>query len=401
MENVNINDPKGLEVFETFKKDVLKVKEKKHNTVERAYIYGIIKVLWMAAIMVFFTNLFWIINAVLKNNESGILNATPLIILIIFNIFSIIIVWLHFMKDKMPVLLIRIAILIYYVIICASVCILIINRNINILENDLTVDHSGIALSTFYLLIPAFLPLYKKEDRIILDLSYVIAIILPLFFSSNEIYPIISYILIIIFLLPAKTVLSRLIYERIEKSYAVSSLNDALLISAYKDELTSTLNRRALNTYWDYLCNKEDTYMVGVILFDIDDFKKYNDTYTHGSGDEVLKEICKLVINEIGKDNLFLFRFGGEEFIILLNNPNEEDIVKVGLKINSCVWDANIKRDDGATYDRLSVTLGLTKMYKKEMLETNYITKVDKELYVGKNNNKNCVVYEGRIFRTR
>lgn len=138
------------------------------------------------------------------------------------------------------------------------------------------------------------------------------------------------------------------------------------------DELTKALNRRGCN---QKIKNKikTDVY-ASLIMFDIDFFKKINDSYGHDIGDEVLIELSKLVSNTIRLNDVFC-RIGGEEFVIYLSNAKLRDAKKVAQNIRKKIanyefkevgnvtislgvaeklladdWDSLLKRADSALY---------------------------------------------------
>lgn len=94
-----------------------------------------------------------------------------------------------------------------------------------------------------------------------------------------------------------------------------------------KDALTGLYNRRAgENIIQSYTEQTDSTF--SIIMFDIDHFKKINDTYGHDIGDNVLKEITKKYMKRIRSNDCFI-RWGGEEFIIILDNINLKDATKM------------------------------------------------------------------------
>ena len=102
---------------------------------------------------------------------------------------------------------------------------------------------------------------------------------------------------------------------------------------ALMDPLTLTYNRRALNLSFEKFSSRakrEKNFEVSMLLFDLDYFKKVNDTYGHDIGDKVLRKLCKVVKQTLRKDDN-LYRVGGEEFLILffkLPKKKEEEIFK-------------------------------------------------------------------------
>ena len=100
-----------------------------------------------------------------------------------------------------------------------------------------------------------------------------------------------------------------------------------------------------------------------------------------------------IVFNNIDKEREMLFRYGGEEFIILIPNTDKDETIALANKIRQAVVDANLLRDDGAIYPFITITMGID----VTSIDANFIRKVDEQLYIGKRNNKNCVVYNGEV----
>ena len=113
-------------------------------------------------------------------------------------------------------------------------------------------------------------------------------------------------------------------YSELEKMYA--KVQELSVI----DELTGINNRRYLDSnYADFyrLANRQQV-PVGLLLFDIDDFKVVNDNHGHQSGDEVLFQTAELLKKSIRASDI-LVRYGGDEFLVLLFNINLKNIIVV------------------------------------------------------------------------
>lgn len=123
---------------------------------------------------------------------------------------------------------------------------------------------------------------------------------------------------------------------------------------------------------------------LGLMLFDIDKFKNINDTYGHNVGDMVLKTLVKIVKKSIREDDI-LIRWGGEEFIIILEI---ESIIKLE-KIANFIRE-EIEKGSFGSVKRVTCSFGIT-LYKKseEVLAT--IERADKALYLAKNSGRNNV----------
>jgi diguanylate cyclase (GGDEF)-like protein len=124
-----------------------------------------------------------------------------------------------------------------------------------------------------------------------------------------------------------------------------------------------------------------------IAMFDIDDFKQVNDTYGHVFGDVVLREIASRTVSILRVEDL-LFRWGGEEFLLVIRNC---DIVRargVAEKIRRVVSDTPI--NDGVTSVTVTVTLGLCQ-FRGGSIDS-IIIHADEALYEGKRSGKNMVV---------
>jgi len=118
-------------------------------------------------------------------------------------------------------------------------------------------------------------------------------------------------------------------------SWFISSIVDqALEIDTGTDALTRLFNRR----YVDTICRRhteismKQGHPFSMLMIDIDHFKQVNDNYGHDSGDAVLKQFSELLLLSVRTSD-FIFRIGGEEFLVILGNTNEENAFFVAEKI--------------------------------------------------------------------
>ena len=118
-------------------------------------------------------------------------------------------------------------------------------------------------------------------------------------------------------------------------SWYISSIVDqAIEIDTSMDTLTRLFNRRYLDTI---LRRQTDISMkqglpFSILMLDIDYFKQVNDSYGHDSGDSVLKQFSELLLLSVRTSD-FIFRYGGEEFLIVLGNVDKEEAITVAEKI--------------------------------------------------------------------
>jgi len=152
------------------------------------------------------------------------------------------------------------------------------------------------------------------------------------------------------------------------------------------DALTKVFNRRALTTYLSNLCDKGNiAYDLHLLILDIDDFKKVNDTYGHIAGDKILIYIANMLRKTL-RDGDKVFRYGGEEFVIVLNRISPEICLEITNRILELV------RSNRLIYkgESLNVTMsiGATRYYKGDTPDS-LIDRADKALYKSKTGGKN------------
>jgi diguanylate cyclase (GGDEF)-like protein len=121
-------------------------------------------------------------------------------------------------------------------------------------------------------------------------------------------------------------------------------------------------------------------------MFDIDNFKQINDTYGHLKGDEALKKISTNVQNHI-RDNDFFIRWGGEEFIVLLQESTIDKAQKIAEKLRKVINSIEIE-EVGHFSCSFGVACGLI---KREVDFDKILKQSDDALYLAKNNGKNRV----------
>jgi len=157
------------------------------------------------------------------------------------------------------------------------------------------------------------------------------------------------------------------------------------------DSLTKVFNRGALNTYLKNLCSKENiNYDVHLLILDIDDFKLINDEYGHVAGDKILIFISNILKKTL-RDGDKVFRYGGEEFVIILNRIDDTQCKVITNRILKLISGNKLiykGQNIGVT-----ISMGTTK-YAKTDTPDNFINRADKALYKAKHNGKNQVVGE-------
>lgn len=165
----------------------------------------------------------------------------------------------------------------------------------------------------------------------------------------------------------------------------INNFEGDIIYQAYHDKLTG-LNNRTLISQLTF--DSDNTY---VAIFDIDDFKKVNDTFGHDAGDLVLKHLSKMLILEARANHgLHVIRWGGEEFVLVYNNDrNFLDIVNA---IRDDILQSYVDIESRKIIYR--ITVGVADYEDGKDLEE-LIKVADERLYLGKKSGKNKIVYKG------
>ncbi len=164
---------------------------------------------------------------------------------------------------------------------------------------------------------------------------------------------------------------------------------DKVSEKANQDALTGLFNRRAFDTEIDSLCAASNPFCL--ILCDLDHFKIFNDTYGHVKGDQVLKLTSHRLLKYC-QNGIKAFRYGGEEFALLIPNQSLSGATQVGETIRAGIDKLVIKdKKTGSTLNNISISVGVAQHEKEESAE-NLINRTDEQLYKAKDLGRNCVV---------
>ncbi|MFT5452648.1 MAG: diguanylate cyclase [Urechidicola sp.] len=162
------------------------------------------------------------------------------------------------------------------------------------------------------------------------------------------------------------------------------------------DALTSLANRRAFDLMLDEIVNEKSSNspIFSVVIADIDNFKKFNDTYGHLVGDKVLQYVSKIIKACVkGKD--LAARFGGEEFTLLLPDTDISGAEIVSEQLRSAIAQTNlVDKSVNEDYGKVTVSFGVAQ-YKPNEKPQEILERADKALYQAKENGRNRVEKAG------
>lgn len=180
-----------------------------------------------------------------------------------------------------------------------------------------------------------------------------------------------------------------------ERTKELQEANLKLQELSITDSLTQLPNRRHLENHlqnvWELA--KRNSVAITIVMFDIDHFKKVNDTYGHIVGDFVLKDIAQLVKSSIKRSSDFIARYGGEEFIIVLYDTDSKGAEELCAAIQK-----NLKAVDGFEYrgvklKPVTMSFGIGSVVPHDMSPyQNLINLADMALYQAKHSGRNRIV---------
>ncbi|CAI8973795.1 MULTISPECIES: GGDEF domain-containing protein [Pseudomonas] len=163
--------------------------------------------------------------------------------------------------------------------------------------------------------------------------------------------------------------------------------------SALRDPLTGTGNRIAMEQTLQREIDMSRRHLqpLSVLMLDIDHFKRVNDSHGHSAGDDVLKAVAASIKGQLRNVDM-VFRYGGEEFLILLCNTGREAAAMVGERLRHAAQAAQYFAD-GQLID-LTVSLGCSSLLPGESADS-LLRRADSALYVAKREGRNRLAMAG------
>ncbi|MCR5396207.1 MAG: GGDEF domain-containing protein [Lachnospiraceae bacterium] len=149
--------------------------------------------------------------------------------------------------------------------------------------------------------------------------------------------------------------------------------------NTYLDTLTGMYNRLYLEHALFRMRRDFSTHYYGAMI-DMNDFKEINDTYGHSAGDQALRDMADL-FRKVTSDNTTVFRFAGDEFILLIKTFSEEDICELKYRLESAVADFNSQKIHPY---KLSFSMGYAEFDRENDTNDSFFKKIDYAMYAQK-----------------
>jgi diguanylate cyclase (GGDEF)-like protein/PAS domain S-box-containing protein len=177
----------------------------------------------------------------------------------------------------------------------------------------------------------------------------------------------------------------------------LNSLNARLAQLATTDGLTGLSNRRTFDGFLRREFAARNT--ISMLLFDIDNFKGYNDTYGHQAGDECLKAVAAAIADATSGTSGMSARYGGEEFAIILPNVSEAGALRVAEAVRLTVRSLGV-RNAAASRGYVTVSVGISAKTEATLDETILVGDADLALYEAKRLGRNQSVMASSLRQT-
>ena len=302
----------------------------------------------------------------------------------------------------------------YYTIISASVlitCFILFFKSTVFSRYLLFLEVSNL-LFACYLIVRLFYLFLKTHDTTpltqLIGMYVFIAAFIAAVLDDNLTLPADAPFLLftgfIVFLTSGNTMLSIRAFNKLRK------LHNALITSerdkenlrklSYIDPLTEISNRRHFDEYiklhWER--NNFIGESTAVLMIDIDNFKIFNDTYGHQEGDICLRKIASAMNMELNRENDIIFRYGGEEFTVILSNISVEGSITIAEKLRTNVEKLKISNRNSLYNEYVSVSIGVSyhnPAVKQESWEKT-LREADTALYKAKIRKNCCILYNDK-----
>jgi diguanylate cyclase (GGDEF)-like protein len=226
--------------------------------------------------------------------------------------------------------------------------------------------------------------LYGQPTRLVLSLSDYALEIATLCLGALAALALVHTDYLVVLVLPPLLVLHRAVLVKQLEELAVTDQKTGLLnATAWHEGAKNELSRAA---------RYDDTF--GVLMVDLDHFKRVNDTYGHLAGDEVLKSIARLLKDEI-RDYDSAGRFGGEEFAVLVPSSTADQVVATAERLRQRVTELVIiapTENGEAVISGLSASIGVAIYPNSGTTLEQLMLTADSAVYTAKSNGRNQVV---------
>ena len=376
----------ALARFKSFCNNILGAEVDEIPSQQSIFMKQNFSIVFFATILFLLTNGFYLVkNIALKTMIT--IDMVPLYMMVAASLGMLIFVTGNKRYDS-P--LSRFVLLAFYTVVIASVTVFMVSCNFHKI---------GLSISMCYLFVIMIAPTYKRSDTVFICILILINWWLPGQLPYAENYDMFKHFLLRFSILVGFIAIRSIFLRQSANERYVKEVNNSFLKLAYNDIMTGALNKKAMETYRTFIAERMSPEMVSIIIYDIDNFKSYNDNYSHLKGDEALKVISESVVRVLEKSDRYLFRFGGEEFVVILPDIPEDEARIIAYELLEAVRAAAVPRNDLPNQSIVTASFGVACGAAEDLNYLSIMAKADRQLYICKNSGKNCVAASGVIYR--
>jgi len=208
-------------------------------------------------------------------------------------------------------------------------------------------------------------------------------------YTKMKDYLLYNFIAIIVF---SFSIIIYIFFQIFKKDNQLTILNKKYKIDSITDGMTKLYNRSYFDTLFDNLpfIANGNKWQCAFIMFDIDFFKQYNDTYGHDMGDKTLIAVASVLKKYFNKEYEYVFRLGGEEFGVILFDTNKDIMENCLKQINKKIVDLKIEHKTSQALDVVSISIGAIIYEPDSYVSANKLYKIaDENLYKSKQSGRN------------
>ena len=372
--------------FKSFCNQILNIRLDEVPTEQSIFTRQSFSIVFYATILFLMTNgLFLVKNIVM--DTMIVIDMVPLYMMVFACLAMLIFLIVY---KEYGTQLARYALLAFYVVVIAAVTVFMVSCNYH---------NIGLSISMCYLFVIMVAPTYKALDTVIVCALIAVSWWLPGRLPYAENYNLFKHFLLRFSVIAGFLAVRSVFIRQAADERAAREMSNAFIKLAYNDVMTGTLNKKAMETYCTFVAEKMAPERVGIIICDIDDFKSYNDHYSHLKGDEALKHLAGSMTAVLAASDRYLFRFGGEEFVVILPDADEDEARRIAAGLLSAVRAAAIPRADLPGRSIVTASFGVACGSGEELKDLSVIAKADQQLYLCKSNGKDGVVAGDTVYK--
>lgn len=372
--------------FKSFCDQILNIRLDEVPTEQSIFTRQSFSIVFYATILFLMTNGFYLVKNIVMDTMI-VIDMVPLYMMVFACLAMLIFLIVY---KEYGTQLARYALLAFYVAVIAAVTVFMVSCNYH---------NIGLSISMCYLFVIMAAPTYEALDTVIVCALIAVSWWLPGRLPYAENYNLLKHFLLRFSVIAGFLAVRSVFIRQAADERAAREMSNAFIKLAYNDVMTGTLNKKAMETYCTFVAEKMAPERVGVIICDIDDFKSYNDHYSHLKGDEALKHVAGSMTAVLAASDRYLFRFGGEEFVVILPDADEDEARRIAAGLLSAVRAAAIPRADLPGRSIVTASFGVACGSGEELKDLSVIAKADQQLCLCKSNGKDGVAAGDTVYK--